>query len=308
MQGGRTMNGEHIRTCKSYLLRLGIILAIFLLFAVLYGPSVANAQWLPNGNDIYYNTGNVGIGTTTPTPNYQLDVNGNTNVSGNLHIQNGGGIRVENSSGFEFYGLGSSGFNFFSEGELIFLAGTGRRLHFGSNNVNSQVVLNNGNLGIGTETPSSKLHVVGDVTVTGNIAAKYQDVAEWVPAPAPIPVGTVVVLDADHSNHVIPSSHPYDTRVAGVVTDTPGLLLGESGPNKVKVATTGRVKVKVDADERPVHVGDLLVTSDRPGVAMRSVPIDLAGTPIHRPGTIVGKALESLPGGEGEILVLLSLQ
>jgi hypothetical protein len=29
---------------------------------------------------------------------------------------------------------------------------------------------------------------------------------------------------------------------------------------------------------------------------------------IHRPGTIIGKALEPLEGGVGEILVLLSLQ
>jgi hypothetical protein len=41
---------------------------------------------------------------------------------------------------------------------------------------------------------------------------------------------------------------------------------------------------------------------------MYSEPIDVAGTRIHRPGTVLGKALESLGGGEGEILVLLSMQ
>ena len=35
---------------------------------------------------------------------------------------------------------------------------------------------------------------------------------------------------------------------------------------------------------------------------------DLGGTQIHRPGTIIGKALEPLDKGTGEILVLLSLQ
>ena len=75
----------------------------------------------------------------------------------------------------------------------------------------------------------------------------------------------------------------------------------------MKVATTGRVKVKADAARAPIRVGDLLVTSGREGVAMKSVPVKLDGTPIHRPGTIIGKALEPLEKGVGEILVL-SLQ
>jgi hypothetical protein len=41
---------------------------------------------------------------------------------------------------------------------------------------------------------------------------------------------------------------------------------------------------------------------------MRSEPIDLSGHQLHRPGTILGKALEPLADGTGEILILLSLQ
>jgi hypothetical protein len=86
------------------------------------------------------------------------------------------------------------------------------------------------------------------------------------------------------------------------------VILGEGGSGKVMVATTGRVRVKVDATKAPIRVGDLLVTSDQEGIAMRSQPLDLGGTPIHRPGTLIGKALEPLERGVGEILVLLSLQ
>jgi hypothetical protein len=74
------------------------------------------------------------------------------------------------------------------------------------------------------------------------------------------------------------------------------------------VATTGRVKIKVDATRGPIHIGDLLVTSDVPGMAMKSEPVNIGGVQIHRPGTLIGKALEPLAKGKGEILVLLSLQ
>ena len=171
-----------------------------------------------------------------------------------------------------------------------------------------------GNVGIGQSNPTYKLdvngtaHVSGNMTVDGNIAAKYQDLAEWVPSSEQLSAGTVVVLDTTQPNQVISSIASYDTRVAGVISAQPGITLGESGEGKVLVATTGRVRVKVDATRGPIQIGDLLVTSNVSGVAMKSDPVNLGGVQIHRPGTIIGKALEPLAKGKGEILVLLSLQ
>src|SRR5204862_5687314 len=121
-----------------------------------------------------------------------------------------------------------------------------------------------GNVGIGTSTPdpSYKLdvngtaHISGNVTIDGNLAAKYQDVAEWVPASEQLSAGTVVVLDSTKSNQVTSSSVSYDTRVAGVVSEQPGIALGEKSETKVHVATTGRVKVKVDASTGAIRIGD----------------------------------------------------
>ena len=96
--------------------------------------------------------------------------------------------------------------------------------------------------------------------------------------------------------------------MAGAVSSTPGITLGEAGKDKVKVATTGRVKVKVDASHGAINRGNLLVTSGKEGFAMRSVPIEIQGRLFHSPGTLIGKALEPLEYGQGEILVLLSLQ
>jgi hypothetical protein len=173
---------------------------------------------------------------------------------------------------------------------------------------NHLVIERSGNVGVGTTAPLAKLHVVGDIRVDGNINAKYQDVAEWVPSSQKLEAGTVVILDEERSNQVLASVSSYDTKVAGVVSPKPGISLGDAGEGKVLVATTGRVKVKVDATRAPIRIGDLLVTSDVTGVAMKSEPIALGKRRIHEPGTIIGKALESLEKGTGEILVLLSLQ
>lgn len=161
--------------------------------------------------------------------------------------------------------------------------------------------------------PNNALNVNGNVhfngNVTGtNIRANYQDIAEWVPAVDDLAPGTVVILNPAHRNEVMASVGAYDMTVAGVVSAQPGLSLGIEAPGKEQIATTGRVKVRVDATDKPVRIGDLLVTSDLPGTAMRSEPIDMNGRKFHQPGTILGKALEPLEGGVGEILVLLSMQ
>jgi hypothetical protein len=150
-------------------------------------------------------------------------------------------------------------------------------------------------------------HFNGAVTGT-TISATYQDVAEWVPSSTDLEAGTVVVIDPELESGVRASGSAYDTSVAGVISAQPGISLGVPGARKEQVATSGRVYVKADASARAIAVGDLLVTSDTPGHAMRSTPLDVNGARIHRPGTIIGKALQPLAAGQGEILVLLSLQ
>ena len=287
------------------------------------GPS----QWT-GSNSIYYNGGNVGIGTTTP--GVKLDVNGyiaagslngfiftddlNTGLTSpgadKLNLVTGGLTRFHiNDLGNVGIGIGTNvgntrvnvqGADSTSANYALFVQN--------SSNTNLLSVRNDGNVGIGTTSPQEKLHVAGSIKVDGNINAKYQDMAEWVPSREQLAAGTVVVLDSTKSNQVISSTVSYDTRVAGVISAQPGITLGEGGEGKVLVATTGRVRVKVDASRGAIHIGDLLVTSDVSGVAMKSEPVEFAGRKMHMPGTIIGKALEPMAKGQGEILVLLSLQ
>lgn len=288
------------------MVRSRLYAASFLAVAVvLLVPQTVSAQWVDGtGGAIYYNGGRVGVGIVAPANQLHLLVpDGASNVPFKMETTGPDsitGISLKNDArNWHMRVDGTDGDKF-----KIFDAAGGYRL----------TITTAGDVGIGTTTPASKLDVVGnmnvsgDLNVIGNLAAKYQDVAEWVSANEPLAPGTVVVLNRTRDNEVMRSSEAYDMAVAGVVSARPGLILGEAAPSKVQVATFGRVKVHVDASRAPIRVGDLLVTSDRPGTAMRSEPIEIGGASLHRPGTLIGKALEPLASGQGEILVLLSLQ
>lgn len=317
--------------------------SLLILLATLSVPVAAQeAVWtLGAGSSATYTAGSVGMGTSTPTATATAHVVNNNgtgdptillenlgNAAGNVHL-----TTHRTSTG----NAGIFRFKYFDTGANLVEAGTvsgtildinsatrAGGLIFSTQSAASTTATEKmridgaGNVGIGITNPTAKLHVVGNSSFTGNatftgtvtggnIQATYQDIAEWVPSSRNLASGTVVVLDPERSNSVIPSSTPYDTRVAGVVSDSPGVLLGVAGEGKLKVATTGRVKIRVRSD-RTVRIGDLLVSSAEEGLAMVSEPLDLGGVKIHRPGTLIGKALEPMQPGTGEILVLLSLQ
>ena len=300
---------------------------------ILCAAAPLHAQWITCGGSQCF-PGSVSIGRTTAPPsgdllyveNGQLDTElRSTSATGFSRLS----VMNDANKGTLFYAYGSA-----MTGELFtgvplanlnMLAGYGSAFVIATNSAAPLIFaagLNggermrlapDGSFGIGTPSPEEKLHVVGNAkftgTVTGgNIKAKYQDVAEWVPTTGNLPPGTVVVIDSSARNRVIASAHAYDTSVAGVVSAQPGLSLGEEGLGKAQVATVGRVKVRVDATRAPIAAGDVLVTSQIPGTAMKSECLVLHGISMHRPGTIIGKALEPLARGTGEILVLLTLQ
>jgi len=280
--------------------------------------SGGGSQWTTTttGSNLYYTSGNVGVGVNSPAA--KLDVRGGVDAAVLI-----GDRGLAGSVGLEFLGTGykHAGVRFDGDNLIVENASGSNLPSTWYNGQPMNFIVRNGNLGVGTTAPAERLEVNGNLKLTGTgnittagtieggiIKAKYQDVAEWVDSSQELAVGTVVVLDSSKSNQVVASSQSYDTRVAGVISAQPGITLGEKGSQRVLVATMGRVRVKVDASRAPIQIGDLLVTSDLSGIAMKSEPVEFAGRKMHMPGTIIGKALEPLVAGSGEILVLLSLQ
>jgi hypothetical protein len=164
------------------------------------------------------------------------------------------------------------------------------------------------------------VYVGGKLDVVG---AVDPIIAERFPAdPAQVyESGDVVCLD-EASPYVQPCSEGNDTKVIGVVTPGPDIEDGDilvtimgyqgaqpdEGPDDAEPAQRVVMVVKVDASYGPIQRGDLLTSSPTPGYAMKADPVDIEGVEIYRPGTIIGKAMGSLPEGQGLIEIFVTLQ
>jgi hypothetical protein len=126
--------------------------------------------------------------------------------------------------------------------------------------------------------------------------------------------GDVLTIDTAHGRTVRESAGANSSLIAGVYSTKPSMLaVGAHGINdkrrgEVPVALVGIVPTKVTAENGAIHRGDLLTTARTPGRAMRSRAVKVGGVPIYRTGTILGKALDALPSGQGVIRVLVTLR
>ena len=160
-------------------------------------------------------------------------------------------------------------------------------------------------VGIGTTSPTTMLDVNGAVTIRGGA-----DIVEGFDAScgSQIEPGTLMVIDPQNPGKLMPSSTPYDGKVAGIVSGAngvkPGIKLGQDGvmDGDIPVAMTGRVYVKCSTENGEIQPGDLLTTAALSGHAMKATDRDRA----H--GAVIGKAMSTLSDDTGMVLVLVNLQ
>jgi hypothetical protein len=83
----------------------------------------------------------------------------------------------------------------------------------------------------------------------------------------------------------------YDSQTIGIITSQPGVVVGDLddfGHRPVMVALAGRVPVKVNLENGPIHKGDLLTPSSYPGVAMKAT----------KAGVIIGQSMTDYLGDQ----------
>jgi hypothetical protein len=233
--------------------------------------------------------GNVGIGGTgrSPVSKLHVDVAASPNPIGALSVDVESFVTAPNAQASYFLRVRDIGASALPP-------------HF--------LIRGDGNVGIGDASPSTRLSVKGDVTVSGDVFLAGADCAEHFDlcGAQSLEPGTVVIIDQDGA--VCESREAYDKKVAGVVSGAGefkhAIVLDRrpsEGP-RVPVALLGKVYCKVDARCSPIGVGDFLTTSPTPGHAMKALD------PTQAMGSVIGKALRPLEGGEGVIPILIALQ
>jgi hypothetical protein len=281
--------------------------------------------------------GNVGIGTTTPRT--ALEVNGSS--QGSVQIDDNtfdgaglvitgppgawvtGGIQLKNSSTGSFWNLIQNGaLNSPIDGFSVqYWSGTAWVLPF--------EISGTGNVGIGTTTPGAKLEVDGNLKFTSGSGASvtyadgtvqstawngttlggdYAESIDVLGDRAGYEPGDVIVIDDSVTGKFDKSDKAYSKLVAGVYSTKPGLVgrrTTAERPDKaaeVPMAMMGIVPTKVTTENGAIERGDLLVSSSKPGYAMKGTDRD------RLTGAVIGKALAPLKSGSGVIEVLLALQ
>ncbi|MFQ3611358.1 MAG: hypothetical protein SNJ72_07675 [Fimbriimonadales bacterium] len=243
--------------------------------------------WTSIGANIFYNTGNVGIGTNAPTARLHLEFDSSdTNATLRLHEAS-----TTDSARLEFTNNNTA--RKWQMRGFVGSTSTNDRLSFWHQGGQGEIMALRGDGRVAIRV----------LEITG------ADLAEKFPITEPVEPGMVVEIDPENPGQLRRARTAYSKRVAGIVAGANGLNTGvvlgnlPNSESHLPVAMSGRVWVYADATERAIEPGDFLTSSHRPGYAMA------VGDLAQAQGAILGKAMTGLKKGEtGFVLVLVNLQ
>jgi len=189
-------------------------------YAATAGSAPADEDWDVSGPNVYVTTGNVGIGTPSPTaPLHVYKNTGNANAtveadSGNAVLELDG---ADTYVSFERYGSYKGAIGYRTAGDYLYL------------NKGGYVVVKDGKLGVGEENPQTRLDVSGEVRLWNKITAH------------PLSQG-LELTDNDGK-----------TRVK-IRDDAVEVVIDQLGNAGLKVTTNGNVGIRTNSPNYPLHV------------------------------------------------------
>jgi len=187
-------------------------------YAATAGSAPADNDWGISGSNVYIPSGNVGIGTNSPTaPLHVYNSSGETNVTiesngGNAKLDIDGADAYVN---FERYGSYKGAVGYRTAGDYLYL-------HKGG-----YVVLKDGKLGVGEDNPQARLDVSGEVRLWNKLIAH--------------PDSDGLELTDNDGN----------TRVK--IRDDAVEVADNSGNTRLKVINNGNVGIGTTSPNHPLH-------------------------------------------------------